>query len=263
MNLIGAIAVVTSVAVFAFTHRWLVQRSLAVRWSVFGIFTVLSIPAVLFTLYYFHLLPERAWFYTLRSWNGSEFLAVFLGAAGGALAALVSRRLLIVPLLGSIGVAVVPYLKPLIDPLDARSFAERWDGDSCLQSTASTCGPASTASILRSLGVHSSEREIARAAHTSGSGTEAWYLARYVRSRGLAARFDFRKSFSTSVGFPAMVGVRVCGFGHFIAVLDVTDDHVTYVDPLSGKTRLPLAEFLQQYAFTGFHMAVTGNQANP
>ena len=257
MNLIGAIAVVTSVAVFGLTYRRLCQKSLRTRLVVFGTLGLMSIPALLSALYYLHVLPEMAWFYTMRSWSGSEFLVIFAGAAGGALAALLPRWALLLPLLGSIGLGVVPYLKPMMNPLDLGSSPEKWEGDACLQSTSSTCGPACTASILKSLALTASEHEIARAAFTSGSGTEAWYLARYVRSRGLGARFDFRQTFSTEVGFPAMVGVRVGSYGHFIAVLQVSGDQVTCVDPLSGKTILPISEFLRRYEFTGFHMAVS------
>ncbi len=257
MNLIGVLAVVTSVVAFGFTHWKLCQKPLLTRSVTFGVLAILSIPALLSTIYYFHVLPEVAWFYTMRSWRGSEFLVIFLGAAGGAAAALLPRWLVVFPLFGSICLAVVPYLKPVINPLDLSSLNEEWDGDACLQSTSSTCGPASTASILRNLGVNSSESEIARAAFTSASGTEAWYLARYVRSRGLGARFNFNPTFSTSAGFPAMIGVRVGGYGHFIAVLDVRGDQVTYVDPLSGNSRLPTSEFLRRYEFTGFHMVVS------
>ena len=256
MNFIGAIAVVTSVAVFGFTYRQLCQKNLRTRLVIFGTLALMSIPALLAALYYLHVLPEMAWFYSMRSWSGSEFLVIFPGAAGGALAALLPRWALLLPLLGSIGLGIVPYLKPVMNPLDLGNFPEKWEGDACLQSTSSTCGPACTASILKSLGLRASEHEIALAAFTSGSGTEAWYLARYVRSRGLGARFDFEPTFSTSVGFPAMIGVRVGSFGHFIAVLEVSGDQVTCVDPLSGKARLPLSEFLRRYEFTGFHMVV-------
>lgn len=257
MNFVGLLALFASVAAFWITHRLLRQKPLRLRTVIFGVASVLSIPAFLFTLYYFHILPEKAWFYNMRSWLGSEFLVVFLGVAGGAAATFLPRILLMLPLLGVIGLAVVPYLKPLINPLVLMSSTEKWEGDACLQSTASTCGPASTASILKWLGIHASEREIARAAYTSNSGTEAWYLARYVRSRGLGVRFDFQKRFAPSVEFPAVVGVRVSGFGHFIAVLEVADNHVTFVDPLFGKLRLTTSEFLTRYEFTGFHMIVS------
>ncbi len=257
MNFIGLLALSSSIAIFWITHRVLTQKPLRLRILVLGAALVLSIPALLFSLYYFHVIPEKAWFYNLRSWSGSEFLVIFLGAAGGAAATVLPRYLLILPLLGSVGIAVVPYLKPWINPLVLPSSTEKWDGAACLQSTASTCGPASTASILRWLGIDASEHEIARAAYTSNSGTEAWYLARYIRSRGLGVRFDFQRIFSPSGEFPALVGVRVSGFGHFIAVLEIAENQVTFVDPLTGKSSLPLAEFLSLYEFTGFRMVVS------
>jgi predicted double-glycine peptidase len=69
--------------------------------------------------------------------------------------------------------------------------------------------------------------------------------------------FDFRRTFTPEVGFPALVGVRLIGFGHFIAVLDIRDDQVTFADPLYGSDSLPLAQFLSRYQFTGFHMVVS------
>ncbi|MEO5716709.1 MAG: cysteine peptidase family C39 domain-containing protein [Luteolibacter sp.] len=257
MNYLGLFALVSSVAAFAVSQKQLSRKSVTVRWAALGIFAVLSLPPILFAVYYLHVLPEKAWFYTLRSWSGSEFFVIFLGAAGGALASLLPRRVLVLPLLFAFGIGLIPYLKQAINPLDTRQLQNRWEGDSCLQSTDSTCGPASTATILRNLGVDATEREIARAAFSTASGTEAWYLARYVRSRGLDARFDFQPTFSASAQFPAMVGVRIGGFGHFVAVLDVSDGRVTYADPLSGKMRLPIGDFLNRYEFTGFHMSVT------
>lgn len=257
MNYLGAVAVVSSLVAFALVHRLFSPKPLATRVVLFGVLALLSVPSLLSALYYLHVVPEWAWFYTLRSWRGSEFFVIFLGAAGGALAALLVRWLLVLPLLGVLALAVIPYLKPLFNPLNTVSSRERWKDDVCLQSTASTCGPASTATLLKRLGIAASEREIAKAAFTTGSGTEAWYLARYCRSRGLRAHFDFSPGFSPAVGFPAMVGVRVGGLGHFIAVLDVSDDQVTYADPSSGKFRVSMAEFLARHSFTGFHMVVS------
>jgi len=218
---------------------------------------LLSIPSILFAVYYLHVLPEQAWFYTLRSWSGSEFLIVFLGCAAAAAASLLPRLLLGVPLFVLLVLGVIPYLKPLIGPLPDSLFKERWRGDACLQSTPSTCGPASVTTIFRRLGVQTSERVVARAAFSYAGGTEAWYLARFVRRNGLVPRFDFRDTFSPSVGLPAIVGVRIAGVGHFIAVLDLADDQVTFVDPLFGQFRMPLSQFQRRYEFTGFHMVIT------
>ena len=256
-NVIGATAVAASVLAFAVTCKYLRTRPKSLRLALFAFFSLLAVPSLLFVVYYLHVLPELAWFYTLRSWNGTEFLVIFLGCAAGAAASLLPRLLLGVPLFGLLALAVVPYIKPLIGPLPDDLFQERWQGDVCLQSTASTCGPASVCTIVKRLGGNPSERTAARAAFSYESGTEAWYLARYIRQQGFVPRFDFRETFTPSVGLPAVVGVRIGSVGHFIAVLAVSEGQITFADPLRGEERLSIAEFQRRYAFTGFHMVIS------
>ena len=257
MNFLGVIAIIIGIVGFAGSYRFFNSKPLKVRFIACSILGILSIPSLLFAIYYLHILPERAWFYTLRSWSGSELFAVFLGGAGGALASLLPRFLLVLPLGLTIVTASVPYLKMMMNPLEVGELRGQWEGDACLQSTSSTCGPASSASILRYLNYPASEREIAIAAYSSSSGTEAWYLARHLRSRGLTTHFDFRQTFTPSVALPAVVGVSLGNFGHFIAVLKIHEGRVTVVDPLNGKREFKLAEFMKAYTFTGFHMTVT------
>ncbi len=107
MNLLGAIAVVISILAFALTYERLRLRSLRVRLAFFCGFSLLAIPSVLFAVFYLHILPERAWFYTLRSWAGTEFLVVFLGCATAAFASLLPRLLLGVPLFALLALGVV------------------------------------------------------------------------------------------------------------------------------------------------------------
>jgi hypothetical protein len=238
-NLVGLLGAAASLAAFVFTCRRLRRRSPSVRLAWGLAFAVPAIPAALFAVYYFHVLPEWAWFYTLRSWRGSEFLAVFLGCAAGAAASLLPRMLLGLPLFALLALAVIPYVKPVIWPLEKSTFAAgRWDGEACLQSTPSTCGPASVCTVLKRLGANPSEREAAQASFSYAGGTEAWYLARYVRSQGFAVRFVFKDTFAPEVGLPAVVGVRFGQAGHFIAVLDVTGGEVHFADPLRGEERL-------------------------
>ena len=257
VNVAGVAAVALSVAVFAWAYRLLVKRSWKVRLAVFGIFSLLSIPALLFAVYYVHILPETAWFYTLRSWTGSEFLILFAGVAAGAAASLLPRILLGIPLFGLIGAGVLPYLKPVLGPLPDSAFTETWKDGVCMQSTPSTCGPATVSTILKRLGAEASEREAARAAHTYAGGTEAWYLARYVREKGFSPRFVFGRPFSVAAGLPAMVGTQIGGVGHFVAILAADGDTLTIADPLSGEERMTMADFQRRYQFSGFAMVVS------
>ena len=219
--------------------------------------SLLSIPSLLCGIYYLHVIPDYTWFYTIRSYAAFDGLVLFVGIAGGCAASFLPRLLIGFPLFGVIFISSIPLLKPVFSPLDFGLLHDSWNGDACLQSTASTCGPASICSILKYYHIDSSEKEVACAAHSYTGGTEAWYLARYVRNKGLYPNFIFNKTFSPDVALPALVGVTFFGIGHFIAVISNSNDNVTFIDPLSGKQTVPMSEFLKRYKFTGFHMSVT------
>lgn len=160
-------------------------------------------------------------------------------------------------LLFLIATASVPYVKPLLVPLPAEAIHDQWNGGACLQSTPSTCGPASIATILHSLGFPASEREVARSAFTYAGGTEAWYLARHVRSQGLNVRFDFRPGMPEDVRLPAMIGVRLGGFGHFIPVLSRKGDFIIIADPLHGMETISFKDFRKRCQPSGFHLSIS------
>ncbi|MGH8045678.1 MAG: cysteine peptidase family C39 domain-containing protein [Chthoniobacterales bacterium] len=256
-NFAGLVAIGFGIAAFATAYAFLRPRPIATRIAAFLLLTLLSIPALLVSIYYLHVLPEWEWFYTLRSRTGSEFLVVLPGAAAGCFATMLPRFFLVLPLSGFLAIAIVPYLKPFVAPLHDSELRDQWAGDACQQSTLSTCGPATVCTILKALGEPASERDVAHAAFTYAGGTEAWYLARYLRGRGFAPHFEFRDTFAPDAGLPAMVGVRMGGMGHFIAVLAVSGDGVTFADPMGrGVEHLPMSDFLRTYHFTGFHMTV-------
>ncbi len=255
-NMFGFGSVILSMAAFSGAYWVLRQRGVRLRLIALAAFTLLAVPSILYAVYYLHILPEQAWFYTLRSYRGSELLLVFLGLSAGSFATFLPRLLLAFPLFGLLLLGIVPYLKPLLSPLPSESLQEIWVGGACLQSTWATCGPASVSTMLRALQVESTEREAARAAYTYAGGTDAWYLARYVRDKGLQPDFIFQKGFSPETSLPAMVGVRIGGMGHFIAVLAEENGMIVFADPLSGMERIPLADFLKRYRFTGFRMVV-------
>lgn len=257
VNLIGLLAAVGSIVVFKLVYERLKTRSCRVKLAAALVFGIAAMPAMLAAAYYLHFIPERAWFYELRSWRGSEWLILPLAVSAGCLAALLPRFALPVLLLLLLAAATVPYVKPLIFPLPADSFRVRWENGVCLQSTASSCGPASVASILHSLGVDVSEQEIAKYAHTHASGTEAWYLARFVRSKGLMAKFDFRDGLPDDIRLPAMLGVRFGTSGHFIAVLEKQGGRFTIADPLFGREVLTLEDLKKRCELTAFHMSIS------
>lgn len=257
LNWLGILSAALAVVAFLVTHRVLEKKSVRIRVIVSLLSIVAAIPALSFSVYYAHVFPELGWYFEFRSLVGTELLIVFLGIAGGAVASLLPRILVILPLLGVVVFSVVPFIKPMIGPIRQSDFEDDWDAGICLQTTPSTCGLASTATILRYFGGDETEAELAAEAHTYSRGTEAWYLARAIRSRGLDVSFDFKAGFLPEEGLPAVVGVRLGSIGHFIAIVGMENDKFVVGDPLEGRELMTLEELNQRYVFTGFHMRVS------
>jgi predicted double-glycine peptidase len=262
-NWLGTICAGGALASFYLSHRFAISATKKTRLLLALAATILAIPGATFAGYYTHAFPEPSWYYEFRSWRGTECLLVMLGIAGGLIASLLPRPLLILPLFVTAAFALAPILKPFVRPIPQASMHDTWDAGICMQSTPSTCGAASVASILNYYGVRVSERELARDAHSYVGGTEAWYLARAVRDRGCDACFRFSSGFDPEIPCPAVVGVRLDSDGHFIAILSRNGDHFQIGDPLIGREDLSRSELLERYVFTGFYMSIMkGGPAN-
>jgi hypothetical protein len=265
MNWIGVLAVFLAFPVFAL-GCWSAKRGISASISLlgWGIGVILAVPALLYFAYYAGLFGEPIWFYKLRAVAGTELLASLAGFLAGWFQVRVIPRLrlsrwgtrLLMPVLLGFGVAV-PYLKPLLRPQQIHFLREQWKDGVCLQSTASTCGPASAATVSHHLGFQVSERELALAAYTSASGTENWYLARALDRLGLEASFAFSKTLEAPL--PAIVGVSLKengNSGHFIALLEKQGDKYVFGDPMEGRFTNTLAGLADKYEFTGFMLSV-------
>ncbi|MCD6050066.1 MAG: peptidase bacteriocin processing, partial [Verrucomicrobia bacterium] len=147
-NWIGTLCAAGALALFFLTHRFSAQLPQRKKILFALIASIVALPGASFAFYYTHLLPETASYYEFRSWRGTELLLLPLGLAGGFIASLLPRKLLILPLFGVAAFAIVPILKPFIRPIPADTLNDRWDDAFCLQSTPSTCGAASVATIL-------------------------------------------------------------------------------------------------------------------
>lgn len=220
---------------------------------------ILGVPGFLFPLYYFHLFDNMQWFYEFRSIPYTELAASGAGLFAGVLSGLISHHgrlvrpaLMIVLCLG----IVTPHLKPVIAPISDAQFNQRWSNGVSLQSTEASCGPASAATIARSLGLHASEKEIARQSYTYSGGTESWYLARALRKRGLNVHFSILPTPVRTLPAPSIAGVRIHDFGHFIPIIKETEHTYILGDPLVGRAEIAKDKILSEYTFTGFFMIV-------
>ena len=180
---------------------------------------VLLAPALLPASGYLHLWDSTPWFCEFRSRSWSDFLPALAGFSFGRflpprLDRLTWRDLLLSALCLA---AFLPVFKLASMRRPPAQFEDKWNGGVALQSTPSSCGPASCASLLRQLGQTASESQIAREAGTTLTGTEIWHLARVLRRQDLEAEF---KGVYRLGDAPCLVGTRLgVGVGHFNGIL--------------------------------------------
>lgn len=218
-----------------------------------------GIPGYLFCLFYLHWFDDAVWFYQFRSIPYTELTAAGAGLFAGSISAMferikiVSRPFLAVLL--CIGI-VIPYLKPILNPLPASQFQNTWEDNVCLQSTGSSCGAASAATVFRKFGLEVQEQQIARECFTYFGGTENWYLARAFRRRGFHVQYRIEKGLPADLHTPAIAGVSIGDLGHFIAILDKTNNVYITGDPLVGQQEISAASIATKFDFTGFFMEI-------
>jgi hypothetical protein len=218
------------------------------------------VPGALFAPYYAHLLDGSAWFYNLRIFPYAELASCGLGFIAGMVHSWwqpegIGEKAIVPAIL--LAIVLIRFVKPLLDPLDRSLLKDRFNGDICLQSTFSTCGPASAVTLMRFFGMDATESQIAKKCFTSRGGTEVWYIARALQRRGFSPSVVIQTPESANFPAPAIAGVRLGGgVGHFIAVMNSTDDAVTIADPLRGKSAFTKAELKRQYHFTGFFLVI-------
>src|SRR4051794_28246117 len=90
---------------------------------------VLTVPAVSYSLYYFHQFDDWLWFYRLRSYWFANFYPGSLGLLAGSLFPSLPNRVSRVAAVAILGPFVVaPFIKPLVLPLHSEQLHERWSG---------------------------------------------------------------------------------------------------------------------------------------
>jgi hypothetical protein len=263
MHLIPVVLLnVLSAAVLFCLGSFLAKKSLSRlrNGSLLLVGIAMAAPGLLFALYYTHLFDNAGWFYSFRILPLTEFLPGGVGLLGGVLHSWFDAETLGQKLVVPSAVLVlvlIPFVKPLLDPIELDGLRDRCDGDVCLQSTFSTCGPSSAATLLKAFGQTASEKQLAAECLTSRGGTEIWYIARAFKRRGLRQHVLIQQTESRSLPSPAVAGVILRGgAGHFIAILSQTADEVTIGDPMKGKLVVKKADLKNYYRFTGFFLVV-------
>ena len=258
------------VTIILFFVTWkAIRRQTAVWFGIIGAMAVL--PAMIFAVYYLKIFGEAQWFYTYRSWPFTELSAAGLGIFAGWLQyqreqnAWVKRTFSRLFIPGLMAVCVTaPYAKQILMPADWSKYSDTWTGDVCLQSSESSCGPASAATLLHAFGQPVTEKQIAQESYTTRRGTENWYLLRSMRKHGVDARYVVVPPDVENIQYPAIAGVILKGSGgagHFIAILGEENGRLIIGDPLIGRQQIPRNLLSENYIFTGFYIVISNKTA--
>jgi hypothetical protein len=219
-----------------------------------------AIPGMFVLADYTHVFRSSAWFYEFRTAPYSEISIAGLGFLAGYLYSLIGPEGKGEKAIWPIALFVlvsIPFIKPILDPINVDALRTTCPDNVCLQTTYSTCGPSCAASILLSLGRNASEQSLAREALTSKGGTELWYLARAVRRQGFGTEYAVNSSAPDKFPAPAVAGVVLSGgTGHFIALVSRSGDQITVVDPLKGRFTVSDVELKQKYHFSGVFLLI-------
>jgi hypothetical protein len=218
---------------------------------------LLCLPGAWFAFYYLHWLPEPPLLYELRALRFGEFFLALFGAAAGVWRSCLPKLLKPFPTAAGVFLLTIPFLKPVFNAYDLSTLRDEWEGDTCLQSSVVTCGPASAACLLRHFGDRQvTERDLARESWTSNSGTEAWHLARALRRRGCTVRFLAPEGLPDPRDLPGILGTGSKRAGHFIVLVSITPDQIDFMDPLRGRVKMSRKDFLKWVEFEPFFMSV-------
>ena len=238
---------------------WLAQQKHP-KWTR-ALPALLAIPWLLAMAYYAHVV-DVGWYFEWRSWRLTDVLIGAVGLPVGFYGSLwvttssTRTRHLLLLIMASM-LVVVAHAKPLLRPLHLDAKDQRWRDDVCLQTTASTCGPCATATVLRALDVDVTEHALARDAYSDGGGTLNWLLARALRDRGFDVRFSAPTSLDDVVA-PAVIGVKLSGgYGHFLALMENDGGDVVIGEPLRGRLQMTHAEFKQRHRLQPFALHIT------
>lgn len=239
---------------------WQIKNGRLFRCIFFIISIILFLPAFLYNFYYLHWMDDAVWYYQFRALPGTELLAAGAGVLAGIVGAVCNKYkllsnsfILCVLVLG----IFVPHSKSALFPVDYSSLENKWRNGFCLQSSNSTCGPASAATILNHVGISMTEAELAKECYSYIGGTEIWYIARALEKRGFQCRFVIdKKDGIHDLPCPCIAGINI-GAGHFITIIDKVQDAYIIGDPLVGRKRMKLEDVFQRLNFTGFFLVVS------
>lgn len=149
--------------------------------------------------------------------------------------------------------AGITYHNSIGTSISGNNFTDNWmtdtsvvdDGEMIMATTIYTCGPAALATILKNMGIYSTEGELSKLAGTDETGTSLYGLKTAAQSKGLSAIAAFLTIEQLQPNY--LVVLNIEGTNHFEIVRNITNTTVYLFDPNLGYIEMGLDEFNELY----------------
>ncbi len=121
-----------------------------------------------------------------------------------------------------------------------------------MATTIYTCGPAALATVMKNMGINTTEAELANLAGTDETGTTMYGLVQAANYKGLNAT-GFRLN-TDQLKTDYIVVLKINGKYHYNIIRNVTNNTVYLTDPNLGDIEMSLAKFNEVY--TGYALVI-------
>jgi len=150
--------------------------------------------------------------------------------------------------------ARITYYNSISTDISGNSFNENWlsdtsiidDGDMILATTIYTCGPAALATVLKNLGIYTTEAELAELAGTDETGTSLYGLKIATQAKGVTAVATRLTIDQLAANYIVVLSIN--GYNHFEVVQNITSSTVYLFDPNLGNIEMSRNKFLEVYS---------------
>ena len=158
--------------------------------------------------------------------------------------------------------AGITYHNSLGVNLSGNNYTDNWltdtstidDGEMVIATTIYSCGPAALATILKNLGIYTTEAELAQLAGTDETGTSLYGLKTAAQSKGVNAVGARLTIDQLQPNY--LVVLDIDGTKHFEIIRNITNTTVYLFDPNLGDLEMTREKFNTLY--TGVALIING-----
>jgi parallel beta-helix repeat protein len=154
--------------------------------------------------------------------------------------------------------AGITYYNSIGVVLSGNNFTDNWltdtsiidSGEVIMATTIYTCGPAALATILKKMGIYTTEAELAKLAKTDSTGTSLLGLKNAANAKGINA-YGYKLTVD-QLQPNYIVVLKINGYNHFEVIQNITNDTVTLFDPNLGIIKMNRTTFNELYIGCAF-----------